>query len=95
VTKPLQEYTFPTTSHTDYEGRLVHSGERIVQIRQQSGFTQPSPDASTLPTDIPDETLAAFNTATLAIFSATILGILSIFTINRKKMWLVRSDNAG
>jgi DNA-binding transcriptional ArsR family regulator len=95
VTKPLQEYTFPTTSHTDCEGRLVHSGERIVQIRQQSGFTQPSPDASTLPTDIPDETLAAFNTATLAIFSATILGILSIFTINRKKMWLVRSDNAG
>jgi DNA-binding transcriptional ArsR family regulator len=84
-TKPLQEYTFPTTSYTDDTGKLVHSGERIVRIRQQSGFSQPSPAASTLPTDIPDTTLIAFNIAALAIFSATILGILSIFTINRKK----------
>jgi len=95
VTKPLQEYTFPTTSPEHYDGRVVNSGERIVRIRQKSGFTQPSPVAPTLSTDIPDTTLTALNTAALAIFSATILGILSIFTINRKKIWRARSDNAG
>lgn len=90
VTTPI--VTFETRSLTEesypaWSSRFAE--ERIVRIRKVSVSNQSSPTPSTV---IPDNTQTVFNTTALEISSALILSAVSIFAINRKKIWQARSD---
>lgn len=74
-TKPLTEETYSAWD-PDW------ADERIVRIRQESATNQSN---STPSATIPDTTITALNTAAFQIACTSVIGVLSIFAINRKK----------